>query len=139
MNVKKMASVLNLTFCRILYPPSSISSSVYLAAQEPTAAFLNVSFSTCRVYLLLVNNIYVYSSINPFKPRILFVGHTLTVQTHTRCRRIWLLISFHCLLTEFSIKVEIKLKNASKQTCNVSLSLSYWYPGSGVVLDCIDS
>ena len=22
---------------------------------------------------------------------------------------------------------------------SVSLSLSYWYPGSGVVLDCIDS
>ena len=22
---------------------------------------------------------------------------------------------------------------------NVSLSLSHWYPGSGVVLDCIDS
>ena len=23
--------------------------------------------------------------------------------------------------------------------CGVSLSLSHWYPGSGVVLDCIDS
>ena len=23
--------------------------------------------------------------------------------------------------------------------CSVSLSLSHWYPGSGVVLDCIDS
>ena len=23
--------------------------------------------------------------------------------------------------------------------CAVSLSLSHWYPGSGVVLDCIDS
>ena len=23
--------------------------------------------------------------------------------------------------------------------CDVSLSLSHWYPGSGVVLDCIDS
>ena len=23
--------------------------------------------------------------------------------------------------------------------CGVSLSLSLWYPGSGVVLDCIDS
>ena len=23
--------------------------------------------------------------------------------------------------------------------CGVSLSLSHWYPGSGVILDCIDS
>ena len=23
--------------------------------------------------------------------------------------------------------------------CTVSLSLSHWFPGSGVVLDCIDS
>ena len=35
--------------------------------------------------------------------------------------------------------VHVLPKRSRAKTTSVSLSLSHWYPGSGVVLDCIDS
>ena len=56
--------------------------------------------------------------------------------------RVAVLHRFKCIL-----EIWIKMKAAGKGltswlsfvVSSVSLSLSHWYPGSGVVLDCIDS
>ena len=43
------------------------------------------------------------------------------------------------LLTEHHLEF-LRLKGGCRVWClTVSLLLSHWYPGSGVVLDCIDS
>ena len=36
-------------------------------------------------------------------------------------------------------EIGVPLFGAAFVVSSVSLSLSHWYPGSGVVLDCIDS
>ena len=45
-----------------------------------------------------------------------------------------------CLFVPCNDLLENGLPLGSRLWCqNVSLSQSHWYPGSGVVLDCIDS
>ena len=53
--------------------------------------------------LLLVY--YVHESINPYKPSVLFVGHQQTVLNDAYGQVL------HCLLTECSINILIKMKN----------------------------
>ena len=52
-----------------------------------------------------VNSCSTGNSINPFKHRVLFVGHRQTVKTQIRRRRMWHLISIFCLLTECSMRI----------------------------------
>ena len=41
---------------------------------------------------------------------------------------------------EFKLKVIFKLLSCNRpKVSNCDFSLSHWYPGSGMVLDCIDS
>ena len=65
------------------------------------------------------------------------------------CRRTWLGTNFYFFFL-FSYKFVFSLSDCfytswgltswlSFVVSSVSLSLSHWYPGSGVVLDCIDS
>ena len=48
---------------------------------------------------------------------------------------------FYCVLENKNIIFKIRRSKVTDYAAlsYVSLSLSHWYPGSGVVLDCIDS
>ena len=48
-------------------------------------------------------------TFNPYKPSVLFVGHEQTVQNQISDQ------VFHCLLTEMSFKICIKMKNTNQQ------------------------
>ena len=52
-----------------------------------------------------------------------------------------LLCCFFCLVLVISLRASVYylLALLSLWCITVSLSLSHWYPGSGVVIDCIDS
>ena len=61
---------------------------------------------------------------------------------------LWIFYLLFCLVfamplcaTVYMCLVVTRLERADllALVCGVSLSLSHWYPGSGVVLDCIDS
>ena len=47
--------------------------------------------------------------------------------------------SYFIQIFYYQMKNDNLIKLFSFVVSAVSLSLSYWYPGSGVVLDCIDS
>ena len=54
------------------------------------------------------------------------------------------MVKMYSLYELFELKFSGKTSEESMQqvsfvVSSVSLSLSHWYPGSGVVLDCIDS
>ena len=50
------------------------------------------------------------------------------------------LLCFSCLVFAMPLFASVYMCLGSRLWClTVSLSLSHWYPGSGVVLDCIDS
>ena len=46
-------------------------------------------------------------------------------------------IRYYDLISKFQVGLKSLLRQGLSET--VSLSLSHWHPGSGVVLDCIDS
>ena len=48
-------------------------------------------------------------------------------------------LDLHCLFKRLSPAGKGLTSWLSFVVSSVSLSLSHWYPGSGVVLDCIDS
>ena len=60
--------------------------------------------------------------------------HVFCETLKIRCK-----VAFQTLDKEQLTRVVLKLCWLSFVVSSVSLSLSHWYPGSGVVLDCIDS
>ena len=64
------------------------------------------------IWIQTVCNGYLQTSkrVNPYKPSIIFVGHMQTVHSRIRCHKMWSNQGLHCLLTECSIKILIKMK-----------------------------
>ena len=72
-------------------------------------------------YLIVDSTIKFCSLINPFKPSVVFVGHRQIVQCKNRHSAAFDQV-LHCLLTEYFIKIGIKMKHILSATAVKALS-----------------
>ena len=124
-----------------------VSSKIYDKRDDFNFDIVNFPFldgdvtrspSHCVYISQLIRFARVCSNVDDFNNRNLYLTAKLLKQgyRHHKIRKAF--SKFYYRHSELIVKYNIGLK--TRLWClTVSLSLSHWYPGSGVVLDCIDS